>query len=156
MATVVSLMSREQLWRAWEVSLLSLTLWREARGEGTDALVAVAWCVRNRVERPTWWGHDYVSVLAKRWQFSSLTDPRDRQLTNWPAPEDGSFEKCLQIADGVIAGFFPCPFPGADSYHDASIAPPAWTEKARRCGTIGRLTFYDVDHDYQDSQRGLA
>lgn len=38
MGKVVSLMDREQLWRAWEVSLLGLTLWREARGEAAEAL----------------------------------------------------------------------------------------------------------------------
>lgn len=146
---MVSMWSDAERWKAWSVSLLALTIWREARGEETDAQIAVAWCVRNRVERASWWGRDYISVLAKKWQFSSLTDPKDRQLTTWPGPGDAAFEQCLQIAEGVMVGFFGPPLRGADSYHDLSIPAPAWTKTARCCGQIGRLIFYDTDHDYE-------
>lgn len=133
---------------AWEVSLLALTIWREARGEPRAAKVALACSVMNRVRRPCWWGTDVVSVIEKRWQFSSLTDPRDPQLVRWP-PYDGTFRECLEVASLALAGLLANPVPGADSYHDTSIAPPSWTAKARGCGQVGRLVFYDVDHDYE-------
>ena len=47
-------------------------------------------------------------------------------------------------------------FPGADSYHDTSIAAPEWTAKARHCGQSGRIRFYDMDHDYEAETTGHA
>lgn len=128
---------------------LGLTVWREARGASADARAGVAWSVLNRVARPSWWGRDVLGVLAKRWQYSSLTDPRDPQLTRWPTTEDTSWWECLATACDVLDGLVPNPVPGADSYHDQSIAPPEWAARARRVATLGRLTFYDVDRDHE-------
>jgi spore germination cell wall hydrolase CwlJ-like protein len=136
-------------WRMWEISLLALTLWREARGESFEAKVAVAHSIKNRVDRPTWWGQDWVSVLTKKWQYSSLTDPKDRQLTTWPKSDDASFVECLNVAEGVRGGYFNSPLKGADSYYDDSIAPPSWATPETFVGTIGRLHFHNLDRDLE-------
>lgn len=136
-------------WRWYEVSLLALTIWREARGESFEAKVAVAHSIKNRVDRPSWWGNDWISVLTKKWQYSSLTDPHDRQLTTWPKSDDAVFVECLNIADGVMCGYFNSPVRGADSYYDKSIAPPPWATPETFVGTVGRLHFYNVDRDVE-------
>lgn len=134
-----------------DITFAALTIWREARGEMHLTKIAVMFSILNRVYRPCWWGTDVTSVLFKKWQYSSLTDPRDKQLTTWPKSDDPTWQECLEIACGVICGdtTFLNPVPGADSYYDDSISAPAWTTKARFVKKIGRISFYDVDLDYE-------
>lgn len=132
-----------------DVVFLALVIWREARGEPAEGRVAVAYCILNRVARPSWWGHDIMSVVSKKWQFSSMTDPKDVQLTTWPQSNDPSWLDCLAIASGAIDGTIPNPAPGADHYFDTSIIknPPKWADKDRFVKKIGRIYFYDLDRD---------
>jgi spore germination cell wall hydrolase CwlJ-like protein len=129
---------------------LALAVWREARGESAEGQVAVACSIINRVANPKWWGTTVDEVITKRWQYSSLTDPKDPQVSrSWPTVKDPSWLLALGVAHDVLEGGPVNPMPGADSYHDSSISPPFWTTKSRYCGKIGRLFFYDVDHDYE-------
>ena len=132
-----------------ETVFLALVVWREARGESRECRTAVAWSVMNRVTNPKWWGTDVLSVIRKKWQYSSMTDPKDPQLTTWPAEEDPSWWECLAIAQEVFEGKIPNPVPGADSYFDISIPAPNWTAAAKFIKQIGRVRFYDVDHDFE-------
>ena len=129
---------------------LALVVYREARGETLAAKVAVAHTVLNRVAKPKWWGKTIDEVITKKWQYSSLTDPKDPQLVKWPLLSDPAWQSCLQCAIEVLRGALGHPLKGADSYYDDSIAAPAWTTSARYCGKIGRLNFYDVDKDYEE------
>lgn len=142
-------------WTMYEIVLLALTLWREARGESYEAKIAVAHTVKNRLSHPGWWGSDWVSVLTKKWQYSSLTDPNDRQLTAWPKADDASFEECLAIAERVVTGLYNSPLKGIDSYYDDSLQGdlrPKWAKEhpERFVGKIGRLNFYNMDCDVED------
>lgn len=136
-----------------DLVFLALVIWREARGEADETKAAVAHAILNRVARPSWWGKTISGVLFKKWQFSSMTDPHDRQLTTWPADNDPSWASCLELADKVLSGRAVNHVQGADSYFDISIPAPAWTKYARFCGQIGRIKFYDVDHDYQEATK---
>lgn len=138
------------LWRSWELCLLALLVWREARGESYECRVQVACSVRDRVRHPKWWGNDYVSVCAKKYQFSSLADPKDPQLTTWPQADDHVFEECLKIAQGVIDDALIGSLQGADSYYDVSIHAPAWATPDKRVGQIGRIVFYNIDGCTED------
>lgn len=131
--------------------LLGLVVWREARGEGNLGRTAVAFSVMNRVARPSWWGWDLCEVIGKKWQYSSLAAPGDPQLILWPKLTDRSWLECLTIAAQVLGGQLRNPVPGADSYHDISIDTPAAMATGRACGQIGRLKFFDVDHDYEQA-----
>lgn len=142
-------MEHPELRRAADVVFLALTGWREARGETHEGIAGVMHACMNRVERPSWWGRDLLSVLFKKWQFSSLTDPNDKQLTTWPTWTDPSWLRCLVIADGVLEGSIANPVPGADSYYDISIPAPKWAKTARLVAQIGRLVFFDVDNDFE-------
>src|SRR3990172_10413739 len=62
---------------------LALAIWREARGEPQLGRTAVGYSILNRVARPSWWGRTVDEVITKKWQYSSLTDPRDKQLPRW-------------------------------------------------------------------------
>lgn len=130
--------------RAADTVFLALIIWREARGESTECKEAVAGCILERVRRPGWWGRDIMGVLFKKWQFSSVTDPKDRQLTTWPVPSDPSWLQCLDIADKAVSGKLVHPAPGADSYFDISIIDPIWAVKETFVRKIGRMKFYDT------------
>jgi len=135
---------------AADITFLSLTIWREARGESIQGQAGVAHAILNRVKKPSWWGKDIMSVIFKKWQFSSLTDPRDPQLTTWPAAADKSWQQCLQVACDAISGILANPVPGADSYFDVSIDAPYWADAETFVGQVGRIKFYNLDHDIED------
>ncbi len=140
-------------WDMYGRVLLALTIWREARGEPFTGKVAVAQSIKNRVDHPSWWGNDIISVLTKKWQYSSLTDPKDKQLTTWPRADDDVFEECLTIADGVMKGMYTSPLTkGADSYYDDSLQGdkrPFWAKEhpEKFVGKIGKLNFFDLQFD---------
>ncbi len=141
--TLMPLMATSQL------VLLALCVWREAGGEPHEAQVAVGCSVINRVRRPAWWGRTILEVLFRKWQYSSLTAPGDPNLVRWPFESDPSWMACLEVADGVIAGRLQSVTPHADSYHDTSIAPPAWATPETFVGQVGHLRFYNLDHDVE-------
>lgn len=124
---------------------LAMVIWREARGETIEGKEAVASSIIDRVNKPAWWGKDVMSVIFKKWQYSSMTDPKDRQLTTWPQKDSVDWIECLRVADDAIDGRLISPVPGADSYHDTSIAPPKWATKEMFLRQIGRLKFYNTD-----------
>ena len=127
--------------------LLGLCVWREARSESDECRAGVAYSVLSRVQRPTWWGNSVLSVLARKWQYSSMTAPGDPQLTTWPTDAETSWWECLEIACAVMDGEVENPVPGADSYHDVSIRSPRWARPEMFVRQIGRLRFFDVDRD---------
>ena len=131
-----------------ELVFLALCVWREARGEGFTARLAVAYSILNRVEKPSWWGRSVMEVVFKRWQYSSLTDPHDPQLTTWPI-WDSTWQGCLDVADKAIGKKVDNPVPHADSYFDVSITAPAWATDDIFIAQVGRLRFYNVDKDYE-------
>jgi spore germination cell wall hydrolase CwlJ-like protein len=137
-------------WKSWGIHLLALVAWREARGEGSQAMLAVGCCFRNRANNPKWWGTTLAEVLTKKWQVSSMTDPKDPQLSSWPKPSDPSFGEALRIAGAVDAGET-SPVRGADSYYDTSIAAPIWATPETFVGAIGRIRFHNTDHDHEMS-----
>lgn len=146
--------NEQDWWQRWEFSFLALTLWREARGESFETKVAVVHSIMNRVDNPGWWGNTITGVLKKKWQYSSLTDPKDPQLTLYPGTDDESFEECLKAVAGVQEGLFKNPFTGADSYYDDSLQGdrrPKWAKEHPECyvGKSGRLNFYNLEADME-------
>jgi N-acetylmuramoyl-L-alanine amidase len=135
------------IWKAYQLTLLALVIWREARGAGTQAMTAVGCSIRNRVTRPAWWGKDYIAVITKKWQYSSIAAPADPQLIKYPQTGDLQFDQALLIAEWVLNGTVANPMPGADSYFDDSIKPPKWATPETFVGKIGRISFYNLDKD---------
>ena len=137
---------------AWDMSILALCLWREARGETLATKQAVAWSIRNRVLNPKWWGYDWQSVILMPFQYSSFnrTDPN---ATKFPTPGP-AWDDCLTAASQVWTPFptdtpvLPDPTGGANSYFDMSLdsIPPDWSKAPGTIHTIdsGRLHFYKL------------
>lgn len=140
--------------RLTNVFYLGFVLWREARAEPHDGKVALVFSILNRVERPKWWGNDVVSVITKPWQYSSMTDPHDPQLTKYPT-NDPAWWECLQVAMDVYdRKISQNPVPGADSYYAVSMpAPPPWAAKARFVAQVGNHRFYDTDGEHPDNKK---
>ncbi len=132
-----------------DVTFLGLVLWREARGEEYECKLAVACSIMNRVNRPSWWGRTLLEVITKKWQYSSMTDPKDRQLTTWPRAYDDQWLECLRIAREVLMGHVPHPAPGADTYHDDSITTPASWGGPVLVRKIGHILFFNMDRDVE-------
>jgi len=124
--------------------LLTMTLWRESRGEPDNVKAAVCYSILRRVELGGWWGNDVQSVVTKKWQYSSMTDPNDPQLVKYLLSTDPSAVKCWDVVQACLAGTAPKAFPKADSYFDQSIPPPDWATPATFQGKLGRINFHKV------------
>jgi N-acetylmuramoyl-L-alanine amidase len=124
-----------------DYALVALTLWREARGEGTTGMTAVACVIRNRVHK-----HNSTpfAQCVKKWAFSSITDPKDQQLTLYPVDTDPQWQQAQLIAGNVLDGQTQDITSGATLYYDGSISfPSSWNLAAvKAVGKIGRLNLF--------------
>lgn len=129
----------------YDLVLLALCCWREARGEIKAAQVAQAWSVRNRVERPNFWdwGEGYSGVILKPEQYSSF-DRNDPNATRIPQAADASWQQCLSVAQDVYQGIGADPTAGCTHYYDRSRDgnPPEWAERMEHVVNIGDLRFF--------------
>lgn len=129
--------------QAYQLILLFICIWREARGEPDSAKLGVGWVVRNRVLKTgkSWWGDDWVNVVLKKYQFSSF-NTGDPNTTKFPMPDDPSYGPCLLAAKYAYEATAPDPTFGATYYHDTSITPPSWAADMDKTCQLGKLVFY--------------
>jgi len=131
-----------------DLDVLARTLWGEARGEGLDGLVAVAWTIRNRVndgKSASWWGEGYAGVCQKPYQFScwNKNDPNYPYLSGAKAIPKAEFDKCQLAAKQVIDGLMPDPTNGATHYYATTMPKaPAWAAKAQQTLKLGHHVFF--------------
>lgn len=130
-----------------DLDVLARTLWGEARGEGYDGQVAVAWTVRNRVDDgkvSSWWGEGYAGVCQKPYQFScwNKNDPNYPYLSGLKAIPAAQYAQARKAALAVITGEVSDPTKGATHYHATSIKAPAWTKGATLTARLGNHVFY--------------
>jgi hypothetical protein len=87
---------------AYDKALLILVAWREARGDGRDAMRAVAHVIANRVKanKSSW-----VAEICKPKQFSSMTICGDSQTVVWPVELDvvNLYALMTNVYDGTDA-----------------------------------------------------
>lgn len=147
--------------------MVAATLMGEARGEIYKGKVGVAWVIRNRMEKPSWWcifsaldkrltGLDpangsAIAVCRKSYQFScwNRNDPSYSVCQNFSDPErfqdnllKPQFSDCLKAVDEVFSGVFADTTFGATHYLNPKVANPAWDDEATFTTTIGRHKFY--------------
>lgn len=144
----MNILAMQDQQRMAEVTFLALVIWREARGESDECITAVAFSILNRVDNPAWWGKDLLEVLFKKWQYSSMTNPKDKQLTTWPRKYEPSWVRCLDIACKVIDHDVKNTVNGADSYHDTSVKPK-WATPDKFVKQIDHILFYNTDFDHE-------
>lgn len=70
---------------AYDMSLLITVAWREARGDGRDAMRAVGHVIANRVRANK---SNWIEEICKPNQFSSMTICGDSQTVIWPKEAD--------------------------------------------------------------------
>ena len=126
-----------------DLGLLELCVWREARNQSPEAMFAVACSIRNRVQGPSWWGHDWQTVILKPWQYSSFNkdDPNE---VKWPDDFDPAFQRVCEQCELVMNGE-PDSTDGATNYYDTSISfPKGWGSENLWINTlnVGAFRFW--------------
>ena len=136
--------------------MLSICLWREARGEGNTGQLAVACVVRNRVKKNS---SSYFEEIVKPWQFTSITGTGDPELTLFPNLKDQIWPQSQVISQSVIDNKTDDITGGATLYYnpkgiksnktikltDGSIVPfpQTWDEsKVEQTAVIGKHIFF--------------
>ncbi|MCD5970788.1 cell wall hydrolase [Pseudomonas quasicaspiana] len=132
--------------------VLARTLWGEARGEGLNGQIAVAWTIRNRVDmdlnndgKPDWWGEGYSGVCLKPFQFScwNKNDPNYPFLSGAKAIPFRELAQARIAADLVIDGKQPDPTGGATHYYATTMPKaPAWAAMAKQTMKQGHHIFF--------------
>lgn len=130
-------------------SALALTILGEARGEGTEGMIAVAWTILNRLAKKTWYGNTIKNVCLKSTssgihQYScwNAGDPSFTHLMDLP-DDDKSYINAVSIADSVINGDAKDPTLGATHYFRTGIPTPYWAKNKTPCVIIGHHQFYN-------------
>jgi spore germination cell wall hydrolase CwlJ-like protein len=130
---------------AYQFGLLPLVIWREAQNQGYIGMLAVGWVIRNRVLNPSWWGTDWVSVILKKFQFSSF-NWNDPNYGKFPKGDEPSWQDALRAALDAFLGSMADPTNGATYYFDRSLdsSPPKWSTGGSTVHTkdIGAFHFY--------------
>ena len=140
--------------QATETQRVAATLWAEARSEPIQGIVAVANVIRNRVQKPGWWGDNYSGVCLAPQQFSCWTPEGgqrnyDRLLILMQlfaaktAVTDPGMRECIGIAHLVTGEYLRDNTKGSTHYHVATMVPrPAWAQGLTPTYQIGSHTFY--------------
>ncbi len=142
----------------YQIFMLALCLWREARGCTPDEIAAVACSIRNRVAKK-YRGDSYAAVVTAPAQYSSFPwfNPKNQRWIidangiKWPlpgTPEWPKFELCISIATSVIQGPVADPTNGATHYYDNTLDanPPAWAKDptSTHKADIGHFRFWSA------------
>lgn len=121
------------------MDVMAMTVWGEARGEGKAGQIAVAWTIRNRVEKGGWWGRTIKQVCLMPWQFScwNHNDPNREKMLALNAKE---LKPLKEICALVLAGAEEDKTEGATHYHAKTLDPPFWVKGDGF--TLGNHIFY--------------
>lgn len=119
---------------------MALCAWREARGCSDEAIRGVLHVIKNRAERPGWWGKSIEEVVLKPSQFSSF-NKGDPNATKFPMEDDKVFPKILTLTDAVLSNQDEDLTDGAVNYHDSTVFPE-WAAHAVRSAQILPFSFY--------------
>lgn len=126
-----------------DLIIVARTIWGEARGETEQGRLAVAWVIKNRVERGGWWGTTARAVCLHPWQFScwNENDPNRAKLEALPT-DDPLFQECLWAALSAFLEKEPDPTDGSCHYKVIG-APASWAAGKVPVCTIGRHQFFN-------------
>lgn len=128
--------------------LVSLCIWREARGEMQMGKRAVGCVIRNRVSHPGWWGRDWRSVVLCPYQFSSFNAPPRTHITDpneskWPEDDEADFLDSLDAAKQVMDPGTNDVTNGASLYFSRPLTmPPVSWGAVLPTASIGHLVFW--------------
>jgi hypothetical protein len=135
--------------------MFTMLIGREAGNQKDDAMLCMAWSVKNRVLRPGFWnwGRDWEGVIEAKWQYSSIEGLQsDPNLLKYPNLNVEPWERCLNIAVIVYDGLANDPTDGSTHYHDISLDPdpakgrpdkrPIWAKNGRTVHVMDCGSFH--------------
>ena len=118
-----------------EVRLLARLIELEAGGESDEGQLAVAYTVRNRWDRQSWYGKTLWDVMTLPYQYSCFND-------GLPYLEDVP-EHYMEVAGAALSGRLSDPTGGATHYYAPALIPePAWAPTMEFTVEIGGHRFY--------------
>lgn len=129
---------------AAERELFALNLYHEARSEGRDGMIAVAWVVLNRVESEAF--PDSITAVINEptrnaCQWGWTCDGRSDTPT-----EQDKWEMAQEVAAMILSDARPAdPTEGAVVFHETFRATPAWLRGATRTVTLHNHHFYRLN-----------
>ena len=128
-----------------ELEMVARTVFGEARGESVRGQEAVAWTIRNRVERPRWWGKDLISVCRRPYQYSCwLPDDPNLAVLKAGTFDHPAFRVAWAVATYVLEGLVEDPTHGATHYHTLGVRP-SWADSLEVVLELGRHRFYRAE-----------
>lgn len=120
-----------------ELQVFSLTLWAEARGEGSEGILTVGCIIRNRVHNPGWWGRSYKTVCLAKQQFSCWNPGNDpnhlrlvtlsQRVIGHTVPAGHQYFEIQGLAEGIMDGAIPDQTEGCDHYFSPEGMKPKGT-----------------------------
>ena len=137
--------------QVYQLVLLALVLWREARGCTRAEKEAIAHVIVNRATDPNHrWPKSLSGVICQPMQFTSIAPPpyvspaEIANATAWPKDGDPNFTECCQIADEFGSATEQAdPTSGATNYYSDPIpAVPSWADPSKETAHIGVFHFY--------------
>lgn len=122
-----------------DTMLLSLCVWREARGESKLGKRLVAWTIKNRsTDAKHRWPTNPRDVVLQKLQFSSF-NANDPNVTQYPLHGDPTWGDCVVAANEAMSGL--PPLTTANHYHVIGLTP-AWRDDSKVVATEGHHVFY--------------
>ena len=131
--------------KPYEKILMALDIWREASNQNEQAWNGIMHVILNRVAHPRWWGHDIVSVITHRWQFSGMTAPGDSNLTRWPQVNDPQFLAILDMIEKDVGEVIDETCNAIFYFSPPLTEPPTAWGKVKFTVKIDDISFYWVD-----------
>jgi spore germination cell wall hydrolase CwlJ-like protein len=122
--------------------LLALAIYREARGETDEAMLGVAWVIRNRWrDAKNRWPKTIPGVILQRLQFSSF-NVNSTDAVFPTSSDDPAWLRCCAVVDSLAGSCDPTT--GAQFYHSIPEGQdlPKWAEVYPQTVTIGAFKFY--------------
>lgn len=139
----------------FDLNVMALTVWAEARGEPKVGQRAVAWVIRNRFENPGWWSkakgvpaNTLAAVCLCPWQFSCWndSDPNRKRLDD-PATKRRADYQAIRVLCFEVLHEPPMqdPTAGADHYcTHAVVYKTKWARTRKPVVMIGNHWFYRI------------
>jgi len=132
-----------------DVNSVALCAWKEARGDGQDAMRAVMHVIANRVGVPGFAQTVHDVVYGKN-QFTSMSVPTDPEFNLQPQAGDPQFAFCMSVAASVLNGSDPDLTNGARWYDNPKTATSGWFARVivddpashPMVATIGQQQFF--------------
>ena len=127
-----------------DLSVIAMTIWGEARGEGTEGMQAVACVIQNRAHIGGWFGRTPREVCLKPFQFScwNREDPNRQKLLSVTLA-DPQYQIAYGLANSVLIGTLSDITKNADSY-EVRGTHAFWARNLKPVASIGKHDFYDT------------